>query len=78
MINELDLVVLCKDNEEYGLKAHDVGTVVHVYDGHKGYEVEFVTGEGKTLAVLTLTPEDIRPYNFSGILHVRETESLAF
>jgi hypothetical protein len=78
MISELDLVVLGKDKEEYGLKAQDVGTVVHVYDDHKGYEVEFVTGEGKTLAVLTLTFEDIRPYNFSGILHVRDTESIAY
>ncbi|MCQ3954764.1 MAG: DUF4926 domain-containing protein, partial [Chloroflexi bacterium] len=36
------------------------------------YEVEFVTGEGKTVAVLTLEQADIRPMQGMEILHVRE------
>lgn len=72
MIRELDLVVLTHDNEEYNLKAGDVGAVVHCYADDIGYEVEFVTAEGKTVAVLTLTATDIRPISHAEILHVRE------
>jgi hypothetical protein len=35
------------------------------------FEVEFVTGEGTTLAVLTLSQQDIRPIHAREILHVR-------
>jgi hypothetical protein len=34
--------------------------------------VEFVTGEGQTVAVLTLRPEEVRPLRGREILHVRE------
>ena len=61
MIQELDTVVLVKDLEEYQLKRGDVGTVVLVHEGGKAYEVEFVTGEGKTIAVLTIPAGDLRP-----------------
>lgn len=62
MINELDLVVLNHEAPKHGLKAGDVGTVVHCYEDGLGYEVEFVTAEGKTLAVLTLTQADIHAF----------------
>ncbi|GJQ37158.1 MAG: hypothetical protein JETCAE01_31680 [Anaerolineaceae bacterium] len=71
MIRELDTVVLAKDLEEYHLERGDVGAVVHVYEGGKAYEVEFVTGEGKTIAVLTLPKNEIRPMQRADILHVR-------
>jgi hypothetical protein len=71
MIRELDTVVLAKDLEEYHLERGDVGAVVHVYEGAKAYEVEFVTGEGKTIAVVTLPKDDIRPMQRADILHVR-------
>jgi hypothetical protein len=72
MIHELDLVVLTHDIESHGLKAGDVGAIVHCYDDKAGFEVEFVTAEGKTVALLTLTAADIRPINQAEILHVRE------
>ena len=72
MIHELDLVVLTHDIKGYDLKADDVGAVVHCYDDNLGYEIEFVTAEGKTVAVLTLTTADIRPISHAEILHVRE------
>ena len=72
MINELDTVVLSHDVEEHGLQQGDIGAVVHVYQDAAAYEVEFVTGEGDTVAVLTLTADDIRPMNEREILHVRE------
>ncbi len=75
MIHELDTVVLTHDIPGHGLKMGDVGAVVHEYAEGKAYEVEFVTAEGKTVAVLTLTPEDIRPMRKGGILHARELAS---
>ena len=72
MIRELDTVVLAHDVEEYGLKRGDIGAVVHCYEDDRAFEIEFVTGEGKTVALLTLTQEDIRPLGRKEILHVRE------
>lgn len=60
MIKELDSVVLTHDILENGLVQGDMGAVVHAYSDGKAYEVEFVTAEGKTVAVLTLTNNDVR------------------
>ncbi len=54
MICEHDVVVLIHDVEDYDLKAGDVGAVVHCYEAGNAYEVEFVTPQGKTVALLTL------------------------
>ena len=72
MIRELDTVVLAHSIAEYGLNAGDVGAVVHVYKDNIAYEVEFVTGEGETIAILTLKPSDIRAMRRREILHVRK------
>lgn len=74
MIHELDTIVLSRDLKEYGLTRGDVGAVVHCYTDNKAYEVEFVTGEGKTIAVATLSNSDIRPMQREDILHVRTFE----
>jgi hypothetical protein len=76
VINELDTIVLSHDIEAYGLKRGDIGAVVHVYKDESAYEVEFVTGEGETVALLTLTSQDIRPMHEREILHVRELITL--
>ena len=70
-IREYDTVVLAHDLESLPLKAGDVGAVVHVYPDGEAFEVEFVTGEGKTVAVVTLTKDDIRSMHEQEILHVR-------
>jgi len=72
MIRELDAVVLAHDINEYGLKEGDIGAVVHCYSDSNAFEVEFVTAEGRTIAVLTLTLNDIRLMSNKEILHVRE------
>ncbi|MBI4734759.1 MAG: DUF4926 domain-containing protein [candidate division NC10 bacterium] len=59
MIQELETVVLTHDVTEHGLKRGDLRAVVHWYADRGGFEVEFVTAEGKTVAVLTLTEADI-------------------
>ncbi|MFI5202450.1 MAG: DUF4926 domain-containing protein [Candidatus Kapaibacterium sp.] len=70
MIKELSLVVLTRSIPEHALVSGDVGTVVHVYPNGEAYEVEFMTGLGKTVAVLTLRPVDVRPIA-AEILHAR-------
>lgn len=61
MIKELDTVVLTRDVEEHPLTAGDLGTVVFRYPEGEAFEVEFITAEGDTIAVLTLDRSDIRP-----------------
>lgn len=63
------------DIPEHELEAGDVGAVVHRYE-EGGYEVEFVSASGATLAVLTLTDADLRPMGGMQILHVRDLASL--
>ena len=75
MIRELDTVVITGDIEEHKLRKGDVGTVVHRYSSGEAYEVEFVTAEGKTVALLTLPEDDVRERNSQEILHVRELTS---
>ncbi len=71
MIQELDTVVLAHDIQAHGLRQGDIGAVVHCYD-NDAYEVEFVTGEGETIAVLGLNRGEIRSMRQREILHVRE------
>lgn len=72
MINELDTVVLSHDIAEHGLKRGDIGPVVHVYKNEQAFEVEFITGEDETVAMLTLTSDVIRVMRGKEILHIRE------
>ena len=71
MINELDLVVLTKSIPEQGLKAGDVGTVVHVHKKGEAFEVEFLTLHGETVAIATLEASQVRPVQKREITHAR-------
>ena len=72
MICEHDRVVLKTPVPAEGLEAGDVGAVVHVYrDGH-AYEVEFVTLDGRTAAVVTLEADQVRPVHKREMTHSRE------
>ena len=70
-MKELELVVLRRSVPEHGLMPGDVGTIVHDYGNGSAYEVEFVLASGDTVAVLTLSREDIREREGSEILHSR-------
>ncbi len=72
MLKELDTVVLTRDLPEHGLQRGDVGAVVHVHGAGAAYEVEFVDGDGRTLALATLTPQDVAPMRGRVVLHIRE------
>lgn len=71
MIDELERVVLTKDVREYGLERGDIGTVVLVHQNRAGYEVEFVTLDGETIAVVSLFAQDVRPIHEKEIAHAR-------
>ena len=71
---ELDTVVLNADIPAHGLKRGDIGAVVHVY-GADGVEVEFVLPDGRTQAVITLHPDDVRPINHQDVLAVRKSDA---
>lgn len=71
MFSELDVVVLNRDLPEYRLQSGDVGTIVMVHDKNAGYEVEFVTLVGETVAVVTLPADFVRPIGEREIAHVR-------
>ena len=72
MIHEHDRVVLTTPVSAEGLEAGDVGTVVHIYRDGQAYEVEFVTLDGRTAAVVTLEADHVRPVNKREITHARE------
>jgi hypothetical protein len=72
MTKELDDVILACDLPEHDLSAGDIGTVVLVHRGEAGYEVEFTSLDGDTLAVVTLMADQVRPVRSSAIAHVRE------
>ena len=72
MIEEHDCIVLLEDLPENSLKAGDIGTVVHIHKGGAGYEVEFMTLAGETVAIVTLLPSQLRPIARRDLAHVRE------
>jgi hypothetical protein len=62
MFQEYEVVQLKRDIRSEGLSAGVRGTVLLIYDDPTlplAYEVEFADDEGTTLAVLTVTDEDI-------------------
>lgn len=65
-----DTVVLEKDLLSRGLRRGDIGAVVEVYEPD-GLEVEFVTGSGRTQALVTLKVADVRSIDDADILTVR-------
>jgi hypothetical protein len=74
--DKLETVVLVRDLPEHGLQEGDLGAVVQKYEPD-GLEVEFVTAAGKTKALLTLTPADVRKVQDTDLIAVRSVSSLA-
>lgn len=70
-LRELDLVALVQGLPVRGLIAGDVGTIVLVHGDGMAYEVEFVTADGRTVAVETLDANEIEPLSGPQILHAR-------
>ncbi len=68
--SELDIVVLNRDLPEHGLRAGDLGAVVHVYSADS-LEVEFVTAAGRTEALVSIASSDVRPIAETDLVSVR-------
>ena len=77
MIQELDQVVLMTDLIDDGLESGDIGTVVLVHQGGKGYEVEFISLSGETIAVVTVFANQVRPTGKFEIAHARSITAIA-
>jgi hypothetical protein len=71
MIKELESAILTVDLPEYGLKTGDIGTVVLVHRGGEGYEVEFMTLDGDTIAIVTLDADQVKPERGEAVPHAR-------
>jgi hypothetical protein len=76
MFNLLDTVVLTRDVPEAGLRRGDLGVIVDLY-GPKAFEVEFVVASGRTQALVTLMPDDIRHVGDQDLVSVRHVERTA-
>ena len=72
MIEEQSSVVLTEPLPATGLEAGDVGVVVHVHGKGDAFEVEFMTLDGSTLTIETLTAKQIRAARNRDMPHVRE------
>jgi hypothetical protein len=71
MITEHERIILSAPIPDEGLEAGDVGTVVHVYRDGLAYEVEFMTLDGKTAAVVTVEASQVRPVGEHEMAHAR-------
>ena len=73
-LQNLDVVVLNEDLPLHGLKQGDLGTVVEIY-APDAVEVEFVTGSGRTQALVTLSPAALRQAGDNDLVAVRPITS---
>lgn len=71
MIRELESVILTTNLPEHALERGDIGTVVLVHRGGKGYEVEFMALDGETMAVASVLASQVRPVACREIAHAR-------
>ena len=74
MLAEHSLVVLNSDLPDSGLYAGDVGAIVHVHRQGTAFEVEFIDGDGTTVALLTLNSDAIRALEPGEMLHTRRRD----
>ena len=76
MVSVFRRVVLTTDIPKEGLRAGDVGVVVEHYAGRQdvpeGYELEFFSGTGETVAVVSVPATSVREATDHEVLSVRE------
>jgi hypothetical protein len=70
-MKEHDVVVLTQSIRAHGLEAGDVGTIVYIAPDESAYLVEFMTLTGDTIAVLNLTPSQVRAVREGELATVR-------
>jgi len=70
-IAEHERVVLQTSIPSEGLEPGDVGAVVHVYADGLAYEVEFMSLDGHTAAIVTVEADQVRAVSRRDIAHAR-------
>lgn len=70
----LDTVVLNRDLPAHDLRKGDLGAIVQFYKPD-GIEVEFLIASGRTIALVALTTEDVRPVADTDLVSVRSLNS---
>lgn len=70
-LQEHDIVALLIDLPAHGLRAGDVGAIVLVHQGGAGFEVEFCTLAGTTVAVATVRRDQVRPIDEGDVANAR-------
>ncbi len=73
-LRPLDVVVLTHDIPAHGLRTGDLGAVVEVY-APDAVGVEFVAASGRTQALVTLRPADLREVADDDLVAVRPVSS---
>src|SRR5205809_6841167 len=73
MYKVLDTVALTHDVPAAKLRRGDLGAIVEIL-ASDALEVEFVGASGKTQALLTLHPDDVRPVGNRDLIAVRSLE----
>jgi hypothetical protein len=71
VIREHSIVVLTRDLPAAGLRKGGIGTVVHAYDDRTA-EVEFLSGAGETVAVVTVTSDSLRAADPQELIGARQ------
>lgn len=72
MIKERERAVLTVALPEKGIEPGDIGTAVRIYRHGQAYEVEFLTMDGHTTAVITPEASQVRPVSRRENTHARE------
>jgi len=75
MLLEHDRIVLTANIPEEGLKAGDVGVIVHIHPQHAAYEVEFFSLNGNTVTVATVMAEQARAVTGHDVTHARSIKA---
>jgi len=76
MLDELSTVALTEDLAEHGLRRGDLGTIVLVHL-ENGYEVEFIALDGESIAVVSLSPSQVRAVGKREIAQARAIENVS-
>jgi Domain of unknown function (DUF4926) len=68
MLKEHDAVTVTVDVPEHGLRAGDVGAVVHCYPDGNTYEVDFVDEHGRAKGTVTLAGSLLLRLNLTSLV----------
>ena len=74
MFKEQEQIVLNADvfgDEGEELKSGDVGTIIHIHPCEEALVVEFMSLNGDTVAIATVSPSQARPMTNADLTHAR-------